>query len=190
MALCFTNHTISGGSTSRFLRAFDKEYKDEGVKGGDLKKGFLLGHDIPCLVKFNCWPHLDKLIRELTEASTVCYEEPPTADHVQGLKQVWANNVDPSIMRLLPAFNYQQCLNDLAAPNWLVNMFRRNLNANFWPSSDKCREQPIGTGSSKKQAREQDKLVVWIPGTESQRHSNSSGLCSGLWVPSDDGQEN
>ena len=54
MALCFTNHTISGGSTSRFLRAFDKEYKDEGVKGGDLKKGFLLGHDIPCLVKFNC----------------------------------------------------------------------------------------------------------------------------------------
>ena len=54
-ALCFTNHTISGDSTSRFLRAFDEEYKDEeGVKAGDLKKGFLLGCDILCVVKFNC----------------------------------------------------------------------------------------------------------------------------------------
>jgi len=34
-ALCFT---ISGGSLSRFLRAFDEEYEGEdGVKGGDLK---------------------------------------------------------------------------------------------------------------------------------------------------------
>jgi len=39
VALRFTDHTISGGSTSRFLRAFDEEYEDEeGVKGGDLKK--------------------------------------------------------------------------------------------------------------------------------------------------------
>src|SRR6201986_2612132 len=46
-ALRFTKHTISGGGSSRFLRAFDEEYKDEdGVKGGDLKKGFLLGQDI------------------------------------------------------------------------------------------------------------------------------------------------
>lgn len=38
MALCFTRHTISGGSLSRFLRAFDEEYEGEDVvKGGDLK---------------------------------------------------------------------------------------------------------------------------------------------------------
>ena len=37
-ALRFTDHTISGGSTSRFLRYFDEEYEDEGVKGGDLKR--------------------------------------------------------------------------------------------------------------------------------------------------------
>jgi len=42
MALRFTDHTISGGSTRRFLRPFDEEYEDEGVKGGDLKKGFLI----------------------------------------------------------------------------------------------------------------------------------------------------
>jgi hypothetical protein len=41
--MCFTNHTISGGGASRFLRAFEEEYEDEdGVKGGDLKTGFLV----------------------------------------------------------------------------------------------------------------------------------------------------
>jgi hypothetical protein len=68
-ALRFTNHTISGGGTSRFLRAFDEEYEDdEGVKGGDLKRGFLATREIPRMVKFDHRPHLDALIRELTEA--------------------------------------------------------------------------------------------------------------------------
>jgi hypothetical protein len=41
-ALRFTKHTCSEGDSSRFPRAFDEEYEDEdGVKGGDLKKGFL-----------------------------------------------------------------------------------------------------------------------------------------------------
>jgi len=107
-ALRFTNHTISGGGTSRFLRAFDEEYEDEeGVRGGDLKRGFLATREIPRLVKFDHRPHLDKLIRELTEAFAVRYEEPPSNDHVQGLERARANNVDPSIMRLLPAFDYQ-----------------------------------------------------------------------------------
>jgi hypothetical protein len=179
-ALRFTNHTISGGSTSRFLRAFDEEYEDEeGVKGGDLKRGSLATREIPRVVKFDGRPQLDALIRELTEAFAVHYEEPPSNDHVQGLERARANNVDPSIMRLLPAFNYQKRLDDLAAPNWLVDTFRRNLNADFWPSSDKFREQPIGTGSSKKRAREQGKLEVRIPGRKSQRRSDGSGSRSG-----------
>jgi len=53
-ALCFSKHTVSGGGSNRFLRAFDEEYEDEdGVKGRDLKKGFLLGCDIPRVVKFD-----------------------------------------------------------------------------------------------------------------------------------------
>ena len=63
-----------------FLRAFDEEYKDEeGVKGGDLKRGFLATHEIHCVVKFYHQPHLDKLIKEHTEAFTVHYEKSPTA---------------------------------------------------------------------------------------------------------------
>jgi len=81
--LRFTNHTISGGGTGRFLRAF---HKDEGVKGGSIKKGFLRGHDIPCMVKFNRRPHPDKLIREVTEAFAVHYDKPPSNGHVQGLE--------------------------------------------------------------------------------------------------------
>jgi hypothetical protein len=80
MALRFTNHTISGSGTSRFLRAFDEEYKDEeGVKGGDLKRGFLETCEIPRVVKFDDRPHLDKLIEELTEAFAICYEKPPSS---------------------------------------------------------------------------------------------------------------
>ena len=67
----FTNHTISGSGTSRFLRAFDEEYEDEGVRGGDLKRGFLGTRQIPRVVKFDDRPHLDKLIEELTEAFAV-----------------------------------------------------------------------------------------------------------------------
>jgi hypothetical protein len=48
MALHLTNHTISKGHSSNFLRAFDEEYESEdGVKGGELKMGFLLSRKIP-----------------------------------------------------------------------------------------------------------------------------------------------
>jgi hypothetical protein len=74
-ALRFTKHTISGGGSNRFLRAFDEEYEDEdSVKGGDLKKGFLLGRDIPHTVKFDRRPQLDALIRGLAEAFAARYE--------------------------------------------------------------------------------------------------------------------
>jgi hypothetical protein len=178
-ALRFTNHTISGGGTSRFLRAFDEEYEDEGVKGGDLKRGFLATREIPRVVKFDRRPQLDKLIRELTEAFAVRYEEPPSAEQLDVLNQMLSSNVPPSFLHENTAFKYQKHLNDLVAPSWLVDTFRRHLNAEFWPSSDKFREQPIGTGSSKKRAREQDKLVVRIPGTKSQRRSDGSGSRSG-----------
>jgi hypothetical protein len=179
-ALRFTNHTISEGSTSRFLRTFDEEYEDkESIKGGDLKRGFLASREIPRAVKFDHRPHLDKLIRELTEAFAVRYEEPPSAKDLQALEDAQIANVPESVMTNLPAFSYRKHLNDLAAPSWLVDTFRHNLNPNLWPSSDKFRRQPIGTGSSKKRAREQGKLEVRMPGTKSQRRSDGSGSRSG-----------
>ena len=184
-ALRFTNHTISGGGTSRFLRAFDEEYEDEdGVKGGDLKRGFLATREIPRVVKFDRRPQLDALVRELTEAFAVRYEEPPSDDHVQGLERARGGNVDPSIMRLLPAFDYQKRLDDIAAPSWLVDTFRRYLDADPWPPSDKARGQPIGTGSNNKRARQQEKLEQRIPRIKSQRLTDGSGSR----VPTDDGQ--
>jgi len=98
-ALRFANHTISGGGTSRFLRAFDEEYEEEeGVKGGDLKRGFLATREIPRVVKFDHLPHLDKLIRELTEAFAVRYEEPPSAKDLQALEDEQIANVPESVM--------------------------------------------------------------------------------------------
>jgi len=91
----FSKHTWSEGDSSTFLRAFD-----EGVKGGDFKKGFPLGRDIPRMVKFDHRPHLD---------------------HVQDLERARADNVDPSIMRLS-----------------LVDTFRRYLDTDPWPPSDKA----------------------------------------------------
>ena len=178
MALRFTNHTISGGGTSKFLRAFDEEFEDEGgAKGGDLKNGFLLGRDIPCVVKFDRRP-LDVLIRELTEAFVAHYKEPPSARDLQALEEALAVNLPPSIMARLTAFKYQQRLDNLAAPSWLVDTFHHHLYVDPWLPSDKFQGQPIGSGSSKKRAREQGKLDVQILGTKSQRRSDGSGLCS------------
>jgi len=181
VALRFTDHTISGGSTSRFLRAFDEEYEDEeGVKGGDLKKGFLVARDIPHTVKFDRRAQLDALIEELTEAFAVRYEKPPSAEQFEALERAQAANIDPSIMYGLVAFNYQKRLDDLATPSWLVDTFRRHLDADPWPPSDEAQRQPIGTGSSKKRAREQAKLESRIPHSKSQRFSDGSGSRAAL----------
>jgi hypothetical protein len=174
-ALRFTNHTLTGGGTSRFLRPFDEEYEDEeGVKGGDLKRGFLATREIPRVVKFDRLPHLDALIRQLTETFAARYEEPPSADQLQALEQAQAANIDPSIISGLTACNYQKRLDDLVAPSWLVDTFHRYLDADTWPPSDKARGQLIGTGSNKKRAREQGKLEQRIPRMKSQRLSDGS----------------
>jgi hypothetical protein len=185
-ALRFTKHTISGSSLNKFLRAFDEEYETvHGVKGGDLKKGFLLGRDIPRMVKFDRRPQLDALIEELTEAFAVRYEKPPTANQLEVLNQMKSSNVPSSFLEENTAFKYQKRLNDLISPSWLVDTFRRHLDADPWPSSDKAEGQPIGTGSSKKRARDQGKLELRIPGMKSQRLFDGSRSQSGSRVLSD-----
>jgi hypothetical protein len=185
MALRFTKHTCSEGDSSMFLRAFDEEYQDnEGVKGGDLKRGFLATREIPRVVKFDRRPQLDSLIEELTEAFAVRYEKPPSAKDLRALEEALAANLPPSIMAGLTAFKYHQCLDNLAAPSWFVDTFRRHLDADPWPPSDEAQGQHIGYGSDKKRAREQAKLESRIPHAKSQRFSDGSGSR----VPPDDGQ--
>ena len=179
MALRSTKHMCSEGDLSMFLRAFDEVYKNEGVKNGDLKRGFLATHEILHVVKFDCHPHLDALIRELTKAFAAHYKELPSDEDFETLKHMKSNNALPSYLYSNATFKYQKHLNDLVLLSWLVNTFRCHLNADFWLPSDKARGQPIGTGSSKKWVREQGKLDVQIPGTKSQRHSDGSSSHSG-----------
>jgi hypothetical protein len=178
-ALRFSKHTCSEGDSTTFLKAFDEYETTDGMKGGDLKKGFLLSRDIPRMVKFDCRPQLDALIDELTEAFAVRCEKPPSAEDRQALEDARVANIPESVMTNLPALSYRKRLDDLAAPSWLVDTFRHHLDAEPWPLSDEARGQPINTGSSKKWARDQDKLELRIPGMKSQRLADGSGSRSG-----------
>ena len=135
---------------------------------------------------------LNALIQELTQAFATRYEEPPSARDLQALDDALEAHVPESVVTNLPAFNYRKRLDDLAAPSWLVGTFRRYLDADPWPPSDKARGQRIGIGCSKKRVREQEKLEVRIPGTKSQRRSDGreclstgeSNLLNGQLFPS------
>lgn len=169
----------------RFLRAFDEEYETaDGVKGGDLKKGFLLGRDIPRTVKFDRRTQLDTLIRELTKAFTARYEEPTSAEQISELQRLrdkgFIDDDQGNDSVVLKA--------SLKSPDWLVDTFRRHLNAGSWLSSDKAHlGQPIGSGSER--AREQGQPEPRIPPAKNQRFSDGSGsYSSGSRVASDDEQ--
>jgi hypothetical protein len=136
-------------------QSFDEEYEDEdGVKGGDLKKGFLLGRDIPRVVKFDSRPHLDALIDELTETFAVRYEKPPSTDQINKLRRLRAKGLTDDDLGNDSVLNHTKRVASLKSPDWLVDTFRRHLNAGSWPPSDKAQGQPIGSGSSKKRVRE------------------------------------
>ena len=151
-ALRFSKHTCLDGDSSIYMRAFDEEYETAGgIRGGDLKAGFLLGRDIPHTVKFDRRPQLDALIKELTDTFAVRYEKPPTAEDLKALEYASETNVPESVVTNLPAFRYRKRLDNLASPNWLVDTFRHHLSdADSWPLSDKAQAQPIGIGSGKK----------------------------------------
>jgi hypothetical protein len=182
-ALRFTDHTISGGGTSRFLRAFDEQYQDkDGVRGGDLKKCFLLGRDIPRVIKFDRRPHLDALVRELTDVFAARYEEPPSAEQISQLQRLRDKGLTDDELGNDVVLNYEKRMASLKSPSWLVYTSRHHLDSEPWPLSDKAQGQLIVTGSSKKRAREQAKLESRIPHMKSQRFSDGSGSR----VPSDD----
>jgi hypothetical protein len=183
-ALRFTKHSISEGDSNRFLRAFDEKYEDEdAVRGGDLKRSFLLGRGIPRMVKFDRRPHLDALIRELTEVFAARYEKPPTPEQISQLQRLRDKGLtDEDLGDGFIVSNYTRRVASLKSPDWLVDTFRRHLNAGPWPPSDKAQEQPIGTRSSKKRIREQGKLELRISRAKSQRLSDGSGSR----VPSDE----
>ena len=164
MALRFTKHTCS-----------------EGVKGGDIKRGFLATHEIPCVVRFDHRPHLKTLIKELTQTLAVRYEEPPSAEQINQLQCLRDKGlIDEELGNGSVVLNYEKRMVFLKSPDWLVHTFERHLTADSWPWSDKAQARLIGTEFSKKRVREQGKLEVQILGAKAQRRSNGSSSCSRL----------
>ena len=92
------------------------------------EEGFLATREILRVVKFDRCPQLDALIRELTEAFAIHYEEPLSDEDFEMLKYMQSNNALPSYIYSNATFKYKKRLYDLMAPSWLVNTFRRHLN--------------------------------------------------------------
>jgi hypothetical protein len=66
-ALCYTKHAIKNDTLDGLLMPFNEAYKvRDFVRGGGLKQGSLLCHNIPQRVRFDGGLHLDKLIADLT----------------------------------------------------------------------------------------------------------------------------
>ena len=145
-ALRFSKHTCSEGDSTTFLRTFDDKYKTaDGVKGGDLKRGSLIGHDIPRMVKFDRRPHLDALIGELTEVFAVRYEKPPSPKQISQLQRLRDKGITDDDLGNHVVLNYRRRVASLESPDWLVDTFRRHLNAGSWPPSDKAQGRSIGS---------------------------------------------
>ena len=157
VALRFTKHTCSEGDTRTLLSSFDEHSQGEkGVTGGQLKKAYLTSSHIPQTVKFDDRPQLDKLITELTVVFSVRYENPPSAVACRGLRDFQAHydvfkplipNLSAIMAKLLASW-YQTHLDNLKAPNWLVDTFRCHLYEGSWPQSDHADGQLISIGSS------------------------------------------
>ena len=126
MAFCPTS-----GSHLQFLR----EREDQAFR-------YLLSSTIPFMAKLDHQPQLVALLKELTETIAVRYEDPPTALQLEVVKRMESSDVDrPFIPGTIP-FIYDQRMASLKSPDWLVDTFRRYLDADPWPRSDKAQAQP------------------------------------------------
>lgn len=131
------------------------------------------------MVKFDRRPQLDALIRELTKAFAVHYEEPPSAKQISQLQRLRDKGLTDNDLGNDSVLNHTKWVASLKSPDWLVDTFRCHLNASSWPPSDKAQGQPIGSGSCRKQVRDQGKLELRIPQAKSQRVSDGSRLDRG-----------
>ena len=82
--LRYSKHSLSNRDVTILLLSFDETVvTQEGVVGGERKKGHFTSRDIPKLLKFKDNESLNELIRELTVTLAVRYEEPPTEEEIR-----------------------------------------------------------------------------------------------------------
>ena len=145
-ALRFTDYTLLEGCRLKtLLRPFDEAYEDkDGVKGGELKEGSLLGRHIPKRVKFDSRPHLDELIAVLTKTFAVRYEETPSKERFERLEEMEKSGLYSSNdLAENTVFQYKNRISSLKERSWLVKTFRSHLDAGCWPTSDIANKQLI-----------------------------------------------
>ena len=158
MALRYTSHSISNGCLEHFLMDFDETYEAKGgVHGGMLKSGSLLSRKIPEQVKFDHRPHLDNLIAELTETFAVRCERKPSEKEFEifeELEKKGKSGKNPSeedseelklphkeILAYYRVSEYRERTRSLKKRGWLVETFKRHLDAGPWPTSDRAEKQ-------------------------------------------------
>ena len=139
MALRFTSHD---GDLKKLLRPFDEAYEARnGVNGGDLKEGSLLGRHIS-KVNFEGRPHLGELITVLTKTFAVRYEEEPSKERLERLEEMEKSGLYSSNdLAENTVFQYKTRMRFLDERSWLVKTFRHHLDAGPWPASDHAVKQ-------------------------------------------------
>ena len=158
MALRYTSHSISKGCLKGFLKDFDETYEvTGGVNGGMYKESSLLRRAIPKQVKFDRRPHLDNLIDELTKTFAIRYETKPSKEEFERFEE-WEKKgkfgKNPSeedseelkllfkkVLADLRVSIYRERTGSLKKRGWLVETFKRHLDAGSWPTSDKAKKQ-------------------------------------------------
>jgi hypothetical protein len=120
-------------------------------------------------VKFKDRPALDQLVKELTDALSVRYEQPPTAEDIELLDEARnsAMHIPFKLLSGLVAFRYEERMRKLTSSSWLVDTFRRHLaDRAVWPQSDKAVPQVVDSGglmSSRKRKSDQARIESNVP---------------------------
>jgi len=98
---------------------------------------------LPRVVKFDPRPQLDALIDELTETFAVRYEKPPSTKDLQALEDARVANVLESVHDQFTSLELSEHLDDLAAPSWFVDTFRRISIQIFGRPQTKLESSPL-----------------------------------------------
>ena len=132
-ALRYTKHTIKNDTLIELLRPFNEVSKvRDFVKGGKFKLVSFLHRDIPVQVRFDGGPHLDKLIADLTSVIAARYEALPSPLYTE------ASRIEILLKNLRNA-----AMDSLKRRGWLVETFKRHLDAGSWQSLDEVVKQSI-----------------------------------------------
>lgn len=163
----FTAHDQTPKNLATVLDLFDERLDTElGIGGGRLKELALISRSgAPYKVKFKDRPSLDGLFNELALTFAVRYEQKPSEAAWNALKYFQCNNLLSSFVADSSAYQYQQRMEKLQNPTWLVETIRRFLqDRSLWPTDDKAISQMVGIADgTRKRTLGQARMELQVP---------------------------